>query len=82
VDATVFRAAFVEAASGPRCSWPPRQGHQPEFGARPLRRTIQREVDNRHSGLLLAGELQEGRQVLVAVVDGRLDVRTAAPTGP
>ncbi|MEU6807205.1 hypothetical protein, partial [Streptomyces neyagawaensis] len=23
-----------------------RHGHQPEYGARPLRRTIQREVDN------------------------------------
>ncbi|MGW1289128.1 ATP-dependent Clp protease ATP-binding subunit, partial [Streptomyces sp. NPDC002586] len=31
-------------------------GHQPEFGARPLRRTIQAELDNRIATLLLSGE--------------------------
>ncbi|MBW8482294.1 ATP-dependent Clp protease ATP-binding subunit [Actinomadura parmotrematis] len=42
-----------------------RHGHQPEFGARPLRRTIQREVDDRLSDLLLAGDLRPGQHVEV-----------------
>lgn len=52
--------------------WLARRGHQPEFGARPLRRTIQREVDNRLSGLLLQGRLSPGQHVTVAVRDGEL----------
>ncbi len=56
-------------------------GHQPEFGARPLRRTIQREVDNRLSGLLLTGELPPGGHVRVDDVDGHLEIRTGAAAG-
>ncbi|RAY11008.1 ATP-dependent Clp protease ATP-binding subunit [Actinomadura craniellae] len=52
--------------------WLARRGHQPEFGARPLRRMIQREVDNRLSALLLGGELHPGQHVDVTVRDGRL----------
>ena len=50
-------------------------GYQPEFGARPLRRTIRREVDNRLSTLLLAGELTAGSHVHVGVRDGEIDVQ-------
>ncbi|MGH8965800.1 MAG: hypothetical protein ACRDXB_10800, partial [Actinomycetes bacterium] len=53
-------------------------GYQPEFGARPLRRTIQREVDNRLSGLLLAGKLPAGAHVVVDAPDGELVLQ---PTG-
>ncbi|MEV8071149.1 hypothetical protein AB0P32_34450, partial [Streptomyces sp. NPDC085995] len=31
----------------PAVDWLAQRGYQPEYGARPLRRTIQREVDNR-----------------------------------
>ena len=34
------------------------------------RRTIQREIDNRLSGLLLAGTIQPGHRVVVGVRDG------------
>ncbi len=43
--------------------WLARRGFQPEFGARPLRRTIQREVESRLSAMLLDGRLQPGRHV-------------------
>ncbi len=45
--------------------WLARRGFQPEFGARPLRRTIQREVDNKLSSMLLDGRLQAGQHVTV-----------------
>src|SRR6202008_3669221 len=45
--------------------WLARRGFQPEFGARPLRRTIQREVDNKLSSMLLKGQLQPGQHVTV-----------------
>jgi ATP-dependent Clp protease ATP-binding subunit ClpC len=54
-------------------SWLAERGHQPEFGARPLRRVIQREVDNPVSRLLLEGRLQRGQRVRVTVRDGALE---------
>jgi ATP-dependent Clp protease ATP-binding subunit ClpC len=46
-------------------SWLAGRGFQPEFGARPLRRTIQREVDNELSRMLLDGRLLPGQQVVI-----------------
>ncbi|WP_030611219.1 ATP-dependent Clp protease ATP-binding subunit [Streptomyces achromogenes] len=42
-------------------------GHQPEFGARPLRRTIQAELDNRIATLLLGGEAGPGDTIVADV---------------
>ena len=53
--------------------WLARRGFQPEFGARPLRRTIQREVDNRLSAMLLDGRLGPGQHVTVATEGDALD---------
>jgi len=47
--------------------WLARHGHQPEYGARPLRRTIQREVDNPLSRMLLGGTLRPHTPVEVDV---------------
>jgi ATP-dependent Clp protease ATP-binding subunit ClpC len=60
------RLEFTSAA----VDWLARRGHQPEFGARPLRRTIQREVDNRLSALLLDGTIASGSAVTVDVEGG------------
>jgi ATP-dependent Clp protease ATP-binding subunit ClpC len=59
--------------------WLAEHGFQPEFGARPLRRTIQRELDNRLSKLLLAADLAPGQTVRVDVADGRLAFTTSSP---
>ncbi|WP_460365866.1 ATP-dependent Clp protease ATP-binding subunit [Actinocorallia lasiicapitis] len=56
-------------------------GYQPEFGARPLRRTLQRSLDNKLSMMLLGGELTEGDTAVVATDgDGKLVIR--AERGP
>nr|WP_127356681.1 ATP-dependent Clp protease ATP-binding subunit [Actinacidiphila soli] len=52
--------------------WLVNAGYQPEFGARPLRRTIQTELDNRVANLLLSGAAQPGDTVYVDVEDRRL----------
>ncbi|HEY2223357.1 ATP-dependent Clp protease ATP-binding subunit [Actinomycetospora sp.] len=54
----------------PAVDWLSEHGYQPEFGARPLRRTIQREVGNRLSSMLLGDELTAGRSVRVDVAPG------------
>ncbi|MGW4163151.1 ATP-dependent Clp protease ATP-binding subunit [Streptomyces sp. NPDC004788] len=47
-------------------------GYQPEFGARPLRRTIQAELDNRIASLLLGGEAGPGDTIVADVVGDSL----------
>ncbi|KXK58360.1 AAA family ATPase [Micromonospora rosaria] len=58
--------------------WLAEHGYQPEFGARPLRRVIQREMDNRLSRMLLDGSLSPGQTVTVDVRDAALDIRVSA----
>ncbi|MQA09805.1 MAG: AAA domain-containing protein [Pseudonocardiaceae bacterium] len=60
-------------------AWLSERGHQPEFGARPLRRTIQREVDNRISELMLEGQLPAGTKVRVERADNELRFDVIAP---
>jgi ATP-dependent Clp protease ATP-binding subunit ClpC len=48
------------------------EGFDPEFGARPLRRTIQRRVDNELSRMVLSGSLEPGDRVVVGVEEERL----------
>ena len=54
--------------------WLAEHGHRPELGARPLRRTIARELERRLSRLIIAGKLGSGQQVEVDVADGELTV--------
>jgi ATP-dependent Clp protease ATP-binding subunit ClpC len=49
-----------------------RDGYDPEFGARPLRRTIQRLVENELSRMLLDGSVEPGDKVAVDVAGDRL----------
>ncbi|MGH3998249.1 MAG: AAA family ATPase, partial [Pseudonocardiaceae bacterium] len=53
--------------------WIADRGYQPEFGARPLRRVIGRELDRKLSRMLLAGQLREGQEVHGSVVEDRLE---------
>jgi ATP-dependent Clp protease ATP-binding subunit ClpC len=60
--------------------WLADKGFQPEFGARPLRRTIQRELDNRLSRMLLGADLAPGQKVTVDVADGKLTFAVSSPS--
>jgi ATP-dependent Clp protease ATP-binding subunit ClpC len=48
------------------------EGFDPEFGARPLRRTIQRRVDNALSRMVLEGSLERGDSLVVGAREGKL----------
>lgn len=58
--------------------WLAERGYQPEYGARPLRRTIQREVDNQLSRLLLDGRIADGGRVTVDAEAGGLTFTATA----
>ncbi len=68
------RVAVTEAA----VQWLAEHGYEPEYGARPLRRLIQREVDDRIADLLVSGELVDGGAVQVDATDDVLSV-TVSP---
>ena len=55
--------------SEPARGWLARVGYDPAFGARPLRRLIQREIGDRLAKLLLSGEVQDGQNVTVDIND-------------
>jgi len=53
--------------------------YDPVYGARPLRRYIQREVETRIGRALLSGEILDGATIVVDAVDGELEVRHENP---
>ncbi|GAA4151928.1 AAA family ATPase [Leifsonia shinshuensis] len=58
--------------------WIADAGYEPEYGARPLRRVIQREVDDRIAELVVAGSVEDGGTVVVDAADGALQVHARA----
>lgn len=70
-------------------AWLAERGYDPLYGARPLRRLMQREIDDRLARELLTGEIRDGDTVVVELAsDGeslrvaRADVPVAAGVGP
>ena len=53
-------------------TWLADEGYDPAYGARPLRRLVQREIGDRLARLILAGQVADGQQVTVDVADDGL----------
>lgn len=53
------------------------EGYDPEMGARPLRRTLQTQVEDKLSELLLTGDLAAGQTLKVGVKAGQLKFEVA-----
>jgi len=56
------------------------QGFDPQFGARPLKRLIQKEIVNQLSKRILAGDIDKSKPVLVDVFDNTVVFRNETPT--
>ena len=52
------------------------KGYDPQYGARPLRRAIQKMVEDSLSNLMLEGTVRAGEKVSVSVTDGELKFET------
>ncbi len=50
-------------------AWLAEHGYDPVYGARPLRRLMQREIDDRLATALLAGDVRDGDTVLVELAE-------------
>jgi ATP-dependent Clp protease ATP-binding subunit ClpB len=55
-------------------TWLANTGYDPVYGARPLKRVIQRELQNPLATMLLSGTIKDGEAVRVSVHDGRLTI--------
>lgn len=53
------------------------EGYDPEYGARPLRRAIQKHIEDRLSEELLKGNVLTGQKVMIDVENGDFVVKTA-----
>ncbi len=47
-------------------------GYEPAYGARPLKRTLQRHLETPLANMIIKGEIRDGQKVLVDVEDGKL----------
>ncbi len=68
----------------PGCEWLVKEGFDVTYGARPLRRAIQRHVENQLSRGVLSGQYKEGDHVVIdvnAAGDG-LDLTVETPAEP
>ena len=55
-------------------AWLAKKGYDPAYGARPLKRVIQKALQDRLAELLLSGEIMDGSEVAVGESDGRLTI--------
>ena len=55
----------------PAEAWLAARGYDPDFGARPLRRVLQREVGDHLAMLLLQGDFESGDTITVDVERGQ-----------
>lgn len=68
-----------DGSGGPDTEHPVAHGHRPGFGARPLRRTVQGELDNRIAEPVLGGAADKGDTFVADVQDGELRVTARHP---
>ncbi|TDN92308.1 ATP-dependent Clp protease ATP-binding subunit [Microbacterium sp. BK668] len=81
LDQTAARLAKREVVlhvTDAAIDWLAEHGYEPEYGARPLRRLVQREVDDRIAELFVAGELVDGGAVNVDAAGPELLVQAEA----
>ena len=57
-------------------NWLAENGYDAEFGARPLKRLIQQELENPLAIHLLAGDIRDNSTVQIGVKNNRLDIQT------
>jgi ATP-dependent Clp protease ATP-binding subunit ClpB len=53
-------------------AWLARAGYDPVYGARPLKRVIQRELQNPLASMILEGQIKDGDRVRITAGDGGL----------
>lgn len=55
-------------------------GFDPEYGARPIRRALQKEIEDRLAEALLSGQIKLGDQVTIGASKGKITLTVKSPT--
>jgi ATP-dependent Clp protease ATP-binding subunit ClpB len=61
--------------------WLADAGYDPVYGARPLKRVIQRQIQNPLASLILAGKIADGDEATITVENGELKIGDAVAGG-
>ena len=61
-------------------AWLAKKGYDPIYGARPLRRVVQRYIENPISTGILQGKFKEGVTIIIDVQDNNLSFSPSKPT--
>ena len=72
VQARLAERGITFELTGDASLWLAETGFDPVYGARPLRRAVQRHLENALSRRILSGEVQEGDHLVVDAGDDRL----------
>lgn len=54
-------------------------GFDPEYGARPIRRALQKEIEDRLAEALLSGQIQLGDTVTIGASKGKITLTVKNP---
>jgi ATP-dependent Clp protease ATP-binding subunit ClpB len=79
LEARLLDRSIHLQVSGPARQFVARQGFDPVYGARPLKRYLQREVETRIGRALIAGQIEDGAVVRVVLEDDQLAVHHENP---
>ena len=60
-------------------NWLVKEGYDPIFGARPLRRSLQRHIENPLAKKIISGELVSGNHVIVGLKNDSVSFKTVKP---
>ena len=77
IKAAAMRQRISLTISEAAIAWLSKAGFDPAFGARPLKRVMQRKITNKLSELILSGKVQEGEGVAVDISGDELTVTKA-----
>ena len=68
----------LEVTDGAK-DWIAENGYDPQFGARPLRRVIQDNVEDKLSDAILHGDLKPGDTAVIDIDDGEITIKSQSP---
>ena len=72
IKAAAMRQRISLTISEAAIAWLSDAGFDPAFGARPLKRVMQRKITNKLSELILPGEVKEGESVAIDMAGGEI----------
>ncbi|KZK74849.1 MAG: chaperone protein ClpB [Pelodictyon luteolum] len=76
IRSTALRQHITLTITDEALGWLAEAGFDPAFGARPLKRVMQRKITNSISELILSGEVSEGEGVEISLVNKELAFKT------